>query len=232
MTLARVLITGTGRAGTTLLVQVLTDLGLDTGFSPDAPVDERARAGLERRLDDPDGPRIVKSPNVVRRLDEILAAGTVTIEHAIIPIRDLHVAAASRVRTTRYGSDLATHGGLLGTRYATRQAESLAMHEHELMLTLARHEIPHTLLEFPRFATDWEYTHRQLSFLAPDLPATRWRDALAARVDLSLIHEEPLSERERWLTFLGTTYNRAIARPLRGASRAVRSALRKSPDGQ
>ena len=36
----RIVITGTGRSGTTLLVQILTDLGFDTGFSSDAPIDD------------------------------------------------------------------------------------------------------------------------------------------------------------------------------------------------
>jgi hypothetical protein len=231
MTRAKILITGTGRSGTTLLVQVLTDLGLDTGFAPDAAVDPRARAGLERALDDPAGPRIVKSPNVIRRLDAILAAGTIDLEHVIIPIRDLDVAAASRVRTTRYGADLHTQGGLLATRYATRQAAALAVLQHQLMLTLARYEVPHTLLAFPRFTTDWEYTHRTLSFLTPGLSPHEWRDALAARVVPELIHEAPLSRRERSLTVLGTTFNRAVARPLRGAGRLLRGGGRDGEAG-
>ena len=47
----RILISGTGRAGTTFLVQLLTELGLDTGYSDPERVamtySEQARAGLE-----------------------------------------------------------------------------------------------------------------------------------------------------------------------------------------
>ena len=42
----KVIITGTGRAGTTLLVQVLTDLGLDTGYTSDAEGDRSARLAV------------------------------------------------------------------------------------------------------------------------------------------------------------------------------------------
>ena len=50
--------------------------------------------GLETGIEAPDAPRIVKNPNLSRRLGELLDAGKVEIEHVIIPIRDLDVAAA------------------------------------------------------------------------------------------------------------------------------------------
>jgi hypothetical protein len=218
----KVVIAGTGRAGTTLLVQVLTDLGLDTGFAPDAPIDPRVHAGLERAAEGSDSPRIVKSPDLSRRLGGLLDEHRVRVDHVIVPIRDLDVAAASRVRNTRYGADLHTWGGLLGTNRATHQRDALAVMFAELFHTIARYELPHTLLLFPRFTTDWEYTHRQLGFLAPDHPATAWRDALAARVDPALVHEEPLTAKERALTVAGTVYNRGILRPARGVKRFLR----------
>jgi len=217
----KVVITGTGRAGTTLLVQILTDLGLDTGFAPDHRVDERIHAGLEFKIESPNAPRIVKDPNLSRRLGGLLDAGTVEVEHVIVPIRDLEIAAASRIRNTKYGSNLHTFGGLFGTARATRQREALALIFYELFWTITRHELAHTLLEFPRFADDWEYTHRQLSFLDPSIPPERWKEAIARRADRSLIHEEPLTNEERAKTMIGTAYNRGIARPIRGARKLL-----------
>ena len=219
----KVVIAGTGRAGTTLLVQVLTDLGLDTGFEPDAPIDAGVNAGLERSVEGPDAPWIVKSPDLSRKLGAILDAGRARVDHVIIPIRDLDVAAASRIRNTKYGSDLHTWGGLLGTNRATRQRDALTGMLYELLYTVARHDLDHTFLLFPRFTTDWEYTHAQLGFLAPDISADRWRQALAARVKPALIHERPLSRTERGLTVMGTIYNRGIARPVRVARRLMRA---------
>jgi hypothetical protein len=218
----KVIIAGTGRAGTTLLVQILTDLGLDTGFAPDAPIDERAAAGLELPAAARNAPRIVKSPHLSRWLAGLLDEGRVEVEHVIIPIRDLEVAAASRVRMAHYGADLHTWGGLFGTTRATRQREALALIEYELLYTIARYDLPHTLLEFPRFAQDWEYAHAKLAFLDPAIPADCWRTAVQARVRPELIHESPLSTRERWLTRGGTLYNRAIARPVRGVRAKAR----------
>jgi len=218
----KIVIAGTGRAGTTLLVQLLTDLGLDTGFDPDAAIDRRVNAGLESAVDAPDAPRIVKSPELSRRLGSVLARGGIVIDHVIIPIRDLDVATASRVRNTRYGADLHTWGGLFGTNRATRQREALAVMLAELMDTVARYDIDHTLLSFPRFAQDAAYTHRKLGFLAPEISAGHWEQALRARVDPTLIHEVPLSRREQRRTTLGTAYNQMIVRPARAVRRLIR----------
>jgi hypothetical protein len=224
----RVLITGTGRAGTTLLVQILTELGLDTGFTVDSAINPEARAGLEKRLDDPDAPWIVKSPNVIRRLPGLLESGAVTLDHVIIPMRALDVAAASRVRNTRYGANLATRGGLLGTLYATKQREALALLQYHLMYTLAVHDIPHTLLLFPRFASDAEYLHRKLGFLDPSIPMERWCDAVARTARPDFIHEQPLTRKEQTLALLGTTYNRTVVRPIRGARKAMKGEPRST----
>src|SRR3954467_8563780 len=123
----RIVIAGTGRAGTTLLVQILTDLGLPTGFQPDSRINETARAGLERSLDGVAPPRIVKDPGLSKHLGRLLDEGKVAVEHVIVPMRDLDVAAASRVRATKYGTEPSARGGLFGTRSATRQKEGLAL---------------------------------------------------------------------------------------------------------
>jgi hypothetical protein len=197
----KVVITGTGRAGTTLLVTVLTRLGLDTGEASGklSGVDARTHGGLESLLDAPDAPYIVKDTTLPFRLGQLLEAGTVSVSHVIIPIRSLDLAAASRVRGSDYGRNIFARGGLWGTVDPVKQRDALAAMLYELMFTIARFELPHTLLEFPRFTTDWQYTHRALSFLAPDRTAEEFRDALAAVVQPDLIHEEPLRARERLL---------------------------------
>ncbi len=221
-TRGKIVIAGTGRAGTTLLVQVLTDLGLDTGFDRSAPIDQKVHAGLERSPIGPSAPWIVKSPQLSRTLGQLLDDGVVRVDHVIIPIRDLDVAAASRVRNTNYGSDLHTWGGLLGTNRATRQQDALALMLADLLFAIVRHDIDHTLLLFPRFTADFAYTYEKLSFLAPEIPQDQWHEALAARVNPTLIHERPLSRSEQQLTVIGTAYNRGIARPIRGLRKLTR----------
>src|SRR5882762_280395 len=76
-----VVITGIGRAGTTFLVQLLTNLKLETGYTAETlqkGIDENARAGLENDVQNDKAPYIVKSPwfcdyaaEVVKREDII-----------------------------------------------------------------------------------------------------------------------------------------------------------------
>src|SRR3954468_18928156 len=101
----KIVIAGTGRAGTTLLVQVLTDLGFDTGFRANPNIEYEARAGLERNIRSADAPRVVKAPGLSLELDDLVVRGEVELEHVIIPVRDLDVVSASRVRASGYGRD-------------------------------------------------------------------------------------------------------------------------------
>lgn len=225
----KVVITGTGRAGTTLLVQVLTDLGLDTGYQPQAEGDARVHGGLEKDILAPDAPRIVKAPALSDQLGRLLDSGAVAVEHVIVPIRELEVAAASRVRSTRYGSNLRTPGGLLGTPNATRQLSALAVMEYELFYTVARFELPMTLLHFPRFAQDWEYTYRNLAWLAPSVPAAAWERAITGRYRPTWVHQEKLSTKERLVTVAGTAFNRGVKAPARAARRMLSGGPARAP---
>lgn len=55
-----IIISGTGRAESTYLVELLTELGLDTGEWSAKDYFPEARAGLERSIFDPLGPRVIK----------------------------------------------------------------------------------------------------------------------------------------------------------------------------
>lgn len=218
----KIVITGTGRSGTTLLMQMLTRLDMSTGVRSGqvSRVDWRTRGGLEWwHIDDPQTPRVVKDPTLSTRLGELLTEGNVAIDHVIIPIRRLDIAAASRVRASRYGRNIFVRGGLYGTWRATKQREALAVMQYELMYALAQHEIPHTLLEFPRFATDFEYTFRSLWFLCPTKSRIDFRQALEAAAHTELIHEEPLNRKERLLIRYNTVrYGLALRKQQRVAN--------------
>lgn len=158
----KVIITGTGRSGTTFLVQLLTALGLDTGYTdgnwgPD--YHDHCEAGLEWDLEDAASPYIVKNPGLCRALPAALARQRIVIDCALIPIRRLDDAALSRIRV---GGEGRTPGGLAGTSDARDQKAWLAEGFHELVETLVAHDIPHVFLHFPRFASDAHYAFEKL----------------------------------------------------------------------
>src|SRR6266480_1939620 len=152
---SHVIISGTGRAGTTFLVQLLTHLGLETGFDINAmelyPI---ARAGLEIDIRDANAPYIVKSPYLRDLIDEVVASST-RIEHAIIPVRQFDAAAASRAHVQKVTTGVAdgepeVNGGLWETDKADSQAGVLRLKFTKLIEALVRHDIPITFLAYPR----------------------------------------------------------------------------------
>ena len=96
---SHVLISGTGRAGTTFLVQPLTELGFDTG---NGHYFENCRAGLEHVVLDENAPFIVRSHIYAMRSKILLKTRIKIIKHLIIPIRDLYFAAESRRNVQRF----------------------------------------------------------------------------------------------------------------------------------
>jgi hypothetical protein len=169
MTKHHLIISGTGRAGTTVLVQLLTDLGLDTGFADlSSGLFANCDAGMEWDIQHPDAPYIIKSPWLCDNLDEILQRGEAIIDHAIVPVRDLYSAAQSRrdVDQRSYGirNRREVPGGLWHTDNPAEQEAALAGQLYKLIYAITKNEIPMTLLHFPRFIHDPEYLYRQIAF--------------------------------------------------------------------
>lgn len=97
-------ISGTGRTGTSFLVEVLTRLGLDTGFTLEdiaAVRETESRGGLERNINREDAPYIVKTPFFCEQARHVLERPDIRVEHIFVPIRELYTAAESRRRVTR-----------------------------------------------------------------------------------------------------------------------------------
>jgi len=191
-----VIISGTGRTGTTFLVQLLTELGLDTGFSDiHSHVHPHCNAGMELDIRDPNAPYIVKSPWLCDYLDEVLLQGDIVIDHAIVPMRDLHAAAQSRrdvitrVDPSSYGGPDKVPGGLWHTTRAEEQERILTEQLYKLMYALAKYDVPLVLLYFPRLAKDPEYLYRKLTFLLGDISYSTFLAAFHRVSRPELIHE-------------------------------------------
>lgn len=184
---SKIIITGTGRAGTTFLVRLLTELGLDTGFSRDSwqrHVHAHCSAGMEWDLADPAAPRVVKNPDLCERLGPLIASGRVAVERALVPVRDLDSASASRVRV-----GVGVPGGVVGTDDPAQQRAVLAGRFHQLVETLAAHGIPVTFLHFPRFAVDAEYCYTQLESVLGGIGWVEFEAAFARVSNPELIHD-------------------------------------------
>ena len=181
------LITGTGRSGTTFLVQLLTHLGLETGFSADevfCKIGKESHAGLEADIRSADCPYLVKSPWFCNYADEIINRNDIVIDHVFIPIRNLNAAAESRrhvEKTTvsklsllarlKHALRPRVSGGLWLTQSNQPgiQEEILAGQVYKLMLAIADTTIPVTFLHYPRIAKDCSYLYGKLQPLLSNI---------------------------------------------------------------
>jgi hypothetical protein len=203
----KLLITGTGRAGTTFLVQLLTELGLDTGYPPgsrSADYFDHCSAGLERDMKVEASPYVVKNPAFCDTLPGLIATGCFKIDHVLVPMRQLDDAARSRIRVG--GRDGLVPGGLLGTADPAAQKGVLAERFHRLMHALAAHDVPHTLLHFPRLALDADYAWVKLRFLIPGVDRDGFGEVFRRLSHPELIHqfggataEDPARSAEQFL---------------------------------
>lgn len=219
------IIAGTGRAGTSLLVSLFGELGLDTGqdrlrYFPEA------NAGWEVRLPDPRAPYVVKDHFIdLRQLFQRGSLHPDAIDALLIPIRNLDQAALSRKhRSVNNLLSNGTPGGLTGTRNPWRQQAVLASRVYRQIEAAAEYEVPVTLMAYPRFAQDVDYAYRHLAPLVgvcdPHTFAAAWHRV----VDLSLVRDQHLRD-SLWLNMALLT--KAIAlRARRVAKRIPRQITR------
>ena len=157
----RVIITGTGRAGTTFLVALLTELGVNTGWKPGEwkPILDQhpAFAGLER-ADLNTTAYVVKQPeSYCQHLKLYLQHWH--IDHVFVLVRDLEEAAQSRQLN-----------GLLcgGATCASQQVDVFKHNLGTLFATMVLENIPFTTLRFPECVQDWKYVFNKVQWLMPD----------------------------------------------------------------
>jgi hypothetical protein len=191
-----IIISGTGRAGTTFLIQLFTALGLDTGFHDlTSALFGNCNAGMELDIRRPGAPYIIKSPWLCDYLDEALKDGEIIVDHAIVPVRDLFSAAQSRrevtMKTDPADFPKPVPGGLWHTDTPEQQEQVLACKLYELIYTLAKREIPLTLLYFPRIIHDPKYLYGQIAFAVKDISFERFETVFRQVVQPQLVHNFP-----------------------------------------
>jgi hypothetical protein len=203
------LIAGTGRTGTSLLVRILDACGFETEISRRHGAvfwDENANAGIESiPIVGDDHPYVVKSPWSYQFIRELLARPDIKLDGVLLPVRDLAEAAASRVilelrshyeHNHGYASQVedtwrdwaTTVGGVTYSLEPLDQARILAHSLHRIIESLLDQEIPIHFLKFPRFAEDIEYLYHRLMPVFPNKPSlAEFSERVAPIVDISKI---------------------------------------------
>ena len=205
-----VVITGTGRCGTSFLVELLSNLGLDTGFAPENIEkfkSKLARAGLEHDIRNPNAPYIVKTPWFCDYADEVVARDDIQIDHVFIPMRDLKAAAESRrfvtasavrkmpllkrIRFNLFPKHI--DGGV--TVSAGQQETELLRQVYDLTLALSKTMIPVTLMRFPQIVEDASYLFQKLQPILDDITFPEFETTFTKVARRDLVHS--FSENDR-----------------------------------
>ena len=207
-----VVITGTGRAGTTFLVELLTALGMDTGYEVDelptrkSPI---ARAGLEHDIRRDDSPYIVKSPFFCDYADEVLARPDIRVDRIFVPIRDLYAAAESRRRVEQSTISTMSVLGRIRRRFkrkglpgglwsvasdsADDQERVLLEKLYRLMLGVSGHLVPTTFLRYPLLVEDSAYLFEKLRPILTGTSHDEFRTAHQKIARPELVHDFALA---------------------------------------
>jgi hypothetical protein len=200
------LIAGTGRAGTSALVQYLNGVGLETHLSRANGASDwhdQAQAGYEDLplyTDERRPPYVIKWPWAYQVVDQILNDPHIKLDAVLVPMRDLVDAAASRSimqlqamhQTAPWLSEIETpwehwgtaEGGVIFSVNPVDQARLLAVGFHQLLWRLTHADVPVVLISFPRFLTDSDYLFAKIRNLLPaDVSEAQARDVHAAVFD-------------------------------------------------
>ncbi len=159
----RSIVTGTGRSGTTLFIEILSDLGFTKKVGA---YNHRAKGGLEYILNNNSNimdiiksPLVFKDPRLLFSLSDVLDKfKTLKINRAFLCMREYEQSAKSGIDK-----------GLVWKESYNINDSSLLDHQinhHKnnignFIETISIHEIPLTILHFPRF-TNAEYLFNKL----------------------------------------------------------------------
>ena len=156
----KILITGTGRCGTTFLMRLFAHLEMPNGVkaeSTERGIFSNCNSGLELDVHLTNvarSPYILKCPSYIDKLDS--AVKKVEIDWLIMPIREYQEAAQSRADHGR-----AAGGYLRGSNMQTELAGAYKAIAHGIKI-MTQHDIPFILLDFGRMVSDHTYLYNKL----------------------------------------------------------------------
>jgi len=153
----KILITGTGRCGTTFLIKLFSFLDFDTGYNRynyKKYIYSNCNAGMERKYTE--NYYILKNPNFMCNIGHILQDESVIIKTVIIPIRDFKKSAMSRVKHKNL------EGGLLN---ATDELSQIKYYKDILtnyIYFMTKYDINTIFIDFDKMIIDKEYLFNKI----------------------------------------------------------------------
>ena len=153
----KILITGTGRFGTTFLIKLFSFLDFDTGYNRknyEKHIFSNCNSGMETKYNSPH--YILKNPCFMLNIENIVKDTSIKIKTVIIPIRDLKTSAISR---TNHGSH---DGGLWNATDYLSQIEFYKDILSKYICISTKYDINTIFIDFDKMINDKIYLFNKL----------------------------------------------------------------------
>ncbi|MCH7827569.1 MAG: hypothetical protein IIC75_06320, partial [Bacteroidetes bacterium] len=156
--MGKIVITGTGRCGTSFLVHLFTALEFNTGYTLEECIWHLKRSKCDGGIEHSIGTELFKKSDIVKNPlwmydPEVL---DFDIDYLIVPFRKLENVALSRERNNGYG------GFLKGANDINSQMDMDAKAFYKFMEYIIKKDLKVIFLDFPRIVEDINYLHEKL----------------------------------------------------------------------
>jgi hypothetical protein len=164
----KILITGTGRCGTTFLIKLFTFLEYDTGFTKDNYekfIFTNCNAGMEKRY--VDNHYILKNPYFLDNIHNIIHDKTISVKQIIIPIRNFEMSAKSRCNNVNKDKNkcLNVAGGFVFAKNEKEQLDYYNKIMSNYIYYMVKFNINTLFLDFDKMISDKKYLYDKLSHI-------------------------------------------------------------------
>ena len=154
----KILITGTGRCGTTFLIKLFSFLDFDTGYNRDnynCSISSNCNSGMERHY--VENYYVLKNPEFMEKIENIVKDNLIKIKIVIIPIRDLNMSAKSRVK---HGM---SNGGLWNANDELSQIDFYKNILTNYIFIATKYDINTIFIDFDKMINDEIYLFNKLN---------------------------------------------------------------------
>jgi hypothetical protein len=153
----KILITGTGRCGTTFLIKLFSFLNFNTGYDRNnykLSISSNCNSGMERSYKD--NYNVLKNPEFIADIENISKDTSITIKNVIIPIRDLKISAKSRVNHGK------KNGGLWKAKDELSQIDFYKNILTNYLIISTKYDINTIFIDFDKMINDKIYLFNKL----------------------------------------------------------------------